>query len=293
MKTPININGNDLAAWLQSATQIRMADLYTITPVAGSVLRYTSWDSSLTVLGNIYLSGPPSLVRSRIEEKIGLEVTSLELEIHAGPDDLMNGSPALPYIAGGGLDGATLRIDRLFMDADGNQIGLLTRFSGMLGNVEEVGRSYARLTVNALVQLLNQPLPREILQPGCTNTLFDAKCGQSNPAMTRSNFAAAGTVQAGSTVNKLLTALTQPDSYFDNGQIVFAGGALAGLTKAIRQFSGGSIFFHSPLPAAPSAGDSFTCYPGCDKTQATCQAKFNNLPNFGGYPYVPAPETAI
>jgi len=31
MKTPTNIGGNNLVTWLQIATEIRMADLYTIT----------------------------------------------------------------------------------------------------------------------------------------------------------------------------------------------------------------------------------------------------------------------
>ena len=40
MKTPANIGGNNLVTWLQSATEIRMADLYTITLKNGSALRY-------------------------------------------------------------------------------------------------------------------------------------------------------------------------------------------------------------------------------------------------------------
>jgi hypothetical protein len=43
----------------------------------------------------------------------------------------------------------------------------------------------------------------------------------------------------------------------------------------------------------PNTGDTFTAYPGCDKTQNTCTSKFNNLVNFGGFPYVPVPEAAI
>ena len=35
MKTPTNIGGNNLVTWLQSATEIRMADLYTITLKSG------------------------------------------------------------------------------------------------------------------------------------------------------------------------------------------------------------------------------------------------------------------
>jgi len=28
-------------------------------------------------------------------------------------------------------------------------------------------------------------------------------------------------------------------------------------------------------------------YPGCDRTRQTCNSKFNNLPNFGGFPFIP------
>ena len=46
------------------------------------------------------------------------------------------------------------------------------------------------------------------------------------------------------------------------------------------------------LPAAPSAGDTFTCYPGCDRALLTCTNKFGNQVNFRGYPYIPSPESA-
>jgi uncharacterized phage protein (TIGR02218 family) len=288
MKTPTNIGGNDLVHWLQTATEIRMADLYTITLKNGAALRYTSWDTNLVVLGNTFLTGPPNIERSAIEEKIGMDVATLELTIEASLTDLVNGVPIFQAIGQGFFDGAGFRIDRLFMDSSSNQIGTVVRFSGFIGQVEELTRSSAKLTVNAATAYLNMQLPSILLQPGCTNTLFDPRCG-----LLKAKFANNLTVQAGSTVNKLITTSAQTDTYFDNGQLIFTSGANNGLVKAIRQFIGGVIFFNSPLPFAPNTGDTFTAYPGCDKTQSTCTTKFNNLPNFEGYPYVPAPETAI
>ena len=456
MKNPTNINGNSLISWLQSATEIRMADLYTITLKNGTVLRYTTWDQNLTVLGNRFLTGPPHLKRSNIEEKLGLDVSALDLEISASLTDTINGIPVLQLIANGSFDGATLRIDRLFMDSAGSQIGTVVRFSGIVGEVDEVSRTSAKLTVNALVQLLNQQLPNIILQPNCTNTLFDARCGlrkknllkfseqfdnaawqtfangtatapvvtanagadpngnvtadkivfpatdasstsrlyqmgtlltvpvagsnytgsvwlradspctvsiflkkdgqgltlgsvlfcnvtstwqrfavsgdvgvssslsagltiavlQSSPgpsiyawgaqfeaglaatdyeATTASAaaFFEANTIQAGSTVNKLISLSAKADGFYDNGQITFTSGANSGITKAVKSYFAQQFFFNSPLPFPPNSGDTFIAYPGCDKTQATCTNKFNNLANFEGFPYVPVPETAI
>jgi uncharacterized phage protein (TIGR02218 family) len=291
MKTPTNIGGNNLVTWLQSATEIRMADLYTITLKNGTALRYTSWDTNLVVLGNTFLTGPPNIARSAIEEKLGMDVATLEITIEASLTDTINGVPILQAIGQGLFDGASFKIDRLFMDSSSNQIGTVIRFSGFIGALDELMRSSAKLSVNAGTAYLSMQLPAVILQPGCTNTLFDARCG-----LVKASFAEANIVQAGSTVNKVLSLSAKGDGYYDNGQIAFTSGANAGLVKAVKQYfsTGGPFFtFNSPLPFVPNAGDAFIAYPGCDKTQATCTSKFFNLVNFEGFPYVPAPETAI
>lgn len=288
MKTPVNIGGNNLITFLANNTEFRMADLYTITLTAGTVLRYTTWDSTLVVLGNTFLTGPPNFERTAIEEKIGMDVSTIELTIKASTTDLINGVPILQAIGMGLFDGATFKIERLFMDSNGVQIGKVIRFAGFIGPVDELGRSYGKISVEAGTKLLQMQLPAVVLQPGCTNTLFDARCG-----LVKASFAEALTVQAGSTVNKLISLSAKADTYYDNGQIAFTSGANAGLVKAVKQYQGQQFTFNSPLPFLPSAGDAFTAYPGCDKTQATCTNKFSNLVNFEGFPYVPAPETAI
>ena len=288
MKSPTNINGNDLVHFLQNNTEFRMADLYTITLMSGTVLRYTTWDSNLVVLGNTFLTGPPNIERTSIEEKLGMDVSTIEITIQASLSDVVNGTPILQAIGLGLWDGAAFRIDRLFMNSNGNQIGTVVRFSGVVGPVDELTRSYVKFTVHAGTQFLTMQLPPIIMQPNCVHTLFDAGCG-----LVKASFAEANTVQGGSTVNKLISLSAKADGYYDNGQIVFTSGPNTGLTKAVKQYFAKNFFFNSPLPFPPNAGDAFTAWPGDDKTQATCASKFNNLANFGGFPYVPVPETAI
>ena len=288
MKTPTNIGGNNLATWLLTATEIRMADLYTITLKSATVLRYTTWDQTLVVLGNTFLTGPPNLERTAMEEKTGLDVATIEVVIRAGLADVLSGAPVLQAIGQGLWDGAGFRIDRLFMDSSGNQIGTLVRFSGVIGPVDELTRSYAKLTVNSGMQYLTMQLPPVVMQPSCVHTLFDAGC-----TLNKANFSESNAVQGGSTVNKLISLSAKADGYYDNGQILFTSGANNGLLKSVKQYFSKNFYFNSPLPFAPNAGDAFIAYPGDDKTQATCTNKFNNLANFGGFPYVPTPETAI
>lgn len=449
MKTPTNLNSNNLFTWLQSASEIRMADLYTITLKAGTVLRYTTWDTNLLVNGNTFLTGPPNIERTAIEEQLGMDVASIEVTIKAGSSDLVNGVPILQAVSLGLFDGAAFKIERLFMDFTGQQIGTVIRFAGFIGPVDELTSSYVKLSAHAGTELLQMQLPAIILQPGCTNTLFDARCtltksnllkfseqfdnavwtlswatpaaavtpnsvadpngnltadmlsfgatgagqesgiqqdsgvvpvngsvytfavwlraasaitcvirlvqatGQNDIPVTvnlttswqrfsmsvtmagagagtllariqnlgntsarsvfawgaqlelgpvatayqsttdaSAAFAEWNTVQSG-TLNKLISLSTKPTGYYDNGQIVFTSGANNGLVKAVKSYSAQQFFFNSPLPFPPNAGDTFIAYPGCDKTQATCSSKFNNLANFEGFPYVPVPETAL
>jgi uncharacterized phage protein (TIGR02218 family) len=85
---------------------------------------------------------------------------------------------------------------------------------------------------------------------------------------------------------------SQADKY-TNGKIVFASGPNAGIAATIRHSTAASLLLSYPLPAPPNAGDEFTASFGCDKTMATCIARFNNIAHFLGFPYVPPPESAL
>jgi len=277
--------------WLAANTEMVMCELYDITLADGTLLHYTTFDRKLIVGGTTYLTGPPNFKRGTADEVIGLsKVGTLSLEIHANPMDLINGVPVLQKVVRGDFDKAALTVRRLFMDSGLNQQGTVIRFVGNMGDLDQVSRTVAKFTCKSKVEDLNQQLPRNILQPTCIHTLFDSGC-----TLNKATFAVNGTVQAGSTVNKLVTNLSQADGYFDNGQLVFTSGANNGHTVAVKKYlnSGGTVYFVVPLPALPNTGDTFTIYPGCDKTQSTCNTKFSNLANYGGFPYVPVPETAI
>ena len=90
-------------------------------------------------------------------------------------------------------------------------------------------------------------------------------------------------------------ALGNPDQYFNEGYITFLTGPNAGITRGVRQYANasGQVLLWIPLPNAPTLGDSFNAFPGCDKQQSTCNTKFGNLINFAGKPYIPIPETSV
>lgn len=91
-------------------------------------------------------------------------------------------------------------------------------------------------------------------------------------------------------------AAGQPDGWFRGGVLRF-GGQLGFITAHVGQ----SVTLSRPMPeliaalAAPEVDPETgvplplvaDIAPGCDLRAATCAAKFDNLPNFGGFPEIP------
>lgn len=276
-----------LAAFLNSTTQVYMADLFTFTLSGGVVIRYTSADVPVTVNGNTYALGPV-ITRGNTKLAVGISVDSLDLTLEADTSVTVNTVPLLQFIANGGLDGARLSLARAFAAGPGSAwVGSLGLFSGRLSDIQ-VSRYSASLAINSDSELLNVMVPRNVYQPGCGNTLFDGACGLSKAA-----FAAAATAMFGTDATKTVfaTDLAQADTYFALGFAVGVTGANAGVSRTVRAFAAGAIVTIQPWPQAVAIGDTFTVYPGCDKQQGTCSGKYANLPKFRGHPYIPAPET--
>lgn len=281
-----------LIANLLNNSQFYRADLYTLTLLDGTVLRYTTWDKQITTLdARVFNPGTPNIKRTNLSSKVGLEVSTLNIEFQAVDTDPINGIPAMQLIAKGGFSGAIVQLETAVMLSPGDtSAGTVMEFIGEMAGADEIGRSAAKFTVNALTNRLSQQVPRKLIQMSCGNTLFDAGCG-----LVQSSFAVNGTVAPGSTPNKILatTNLNTTAEYFALGKVQFTSGVGAGKWFGIRHSVTGILYPVRNMGFDPQAGDTFTAYPGCDKLQATCNTKFVNIANFDGKPYVPEPEKGI
>ncbi len=283
-------SASDALVALLNANQFVMADLYTITLATGDAFYYADYDVDLVYGGHVYKSNDLQISRSGIRCVAGIEVDTLNVDIVADASHNMLGIPFLQVAHNGGLDGARMMVERVFMPLDNptdTSAGGLLLFAGEI-NVDEIDRGMARLSVLSDLALLNVQMPRNIYQAGCLHTLFDVGC-----ALSKAAWAATSTVAAGSTNTQINCGLTQAADYFTLGTITFSSGPNAGVSRTVKAYSPGSITLSPPLKAVPTTGDAFTAYPGCDKQQSTCNTKFNNLPRFRGFPYIPIPETAI
>ncbi len=117
----------------------------------------------------------------------------------------------------------------------------------------------------------------------CTHTLFSEPC-----KVNKENYKITALVSAINGTN--ITAPTfaaKPDRYFTGGYLIF-NEASTGLqhTRHINEHSGDTIELTNQIPEL-SVGDNVIVYPGCDHTHSTCKNKFNNVLNFGGFPWIP------
>lgn len=113
----------------------------------------------------------------------------------------------------------------------------------------------------------------------CRHALYSENCGAN-----KDSFDATGNIISISD-NKLTLeineAALQVDGYYTGG---FA--LIAGVRRFITGHVGNLVELNSAFESI-SIGQQATLYAGCDHKRTTCNSKFSNILNFGGFPFIP------
>ncbi|WP_157015088.1 DUF2163 domain-containing protein [Mesorhizobium xinjiangense] len=161
-------------------------------------------------------------------------------------------------------------------------IGKITREDGVF-----------RAELQSPAAFLDQPRGR-FFRRGCDAELGDAKCAFDLNASGYSATATAGPQsEAGRVVVNALQGFE--DGWFTDGVLEATSGAQAGKRWRIvghRRENGRTVLDLWPAQPAPVEGDGFKVTAGCDKSFATCKAKFANHLNFRGFPHLPGNDAA-
>ncbi len=277
-----------LITLLSSTDQFIMGDLYTITLVGGSVLRYSAAPTALLVNGYTFALGP-KFERSKTKIVIGTQVDELEVRIYTEPTDLIGGVPFLQAAWQGQLDGALLQLERAFMPTYGDTSpGTVILFAGRISDID-CARTGIDLKCRSHLELLNIQMPRRLWQSSCTHTFGDAMCQFDRSSMQLTLAAEPGSSQA----QILNSSSPTSANLYLQGTIIGVTGANAGSSRTIAKIGSGWVSVKLPFLSSVLTGDQFQLLPGCDRTLATCSNVFNNATHFGGFPFIPTPETAV
>ena len=277
-----------LISLLNSSEQFIMADLYSFTLVGGSVLRYSAAPTPLTANGLTFALGP-KFERSKIKVVIGVQVDELEVKVYPESTDLIGDLPFLQAAWQGQLDGALLQLERAFMPAYGDTSpGTVVLFAGRISDVD-CSRTGIDMKCRSHLELLNIQMPRRLWQSSCTHTFGDAMC-----QFDRSTMQATFSAGPGSSEAQIATSVSPtPSNLYIQGTIIGVTGANAGSSRTVANIAGGRVYVKLAFLSPILVGDQFQLLPGCDRTLSTCTNVFNNAIHFGGFPFIPTPETAV
>lgn len=166
----------------------------------------------------------------------------------------------------------------------------VTVFRGHVGDGEFTpywkGRVISAVASGNRIQVACESVFSSVQRPGlraryeltCRHALYSARCGVNLEASR-----VAGTAAA---VSGVTVSVSEADLY-DGGY--FTGGMIKApdnSTRFIVNHVGATLTIQRPI-AGLSAGQAVSLYPGCDHLHTTCRLKFDNLDNFGGFPWFP------
>ena len=228
---------------------------------------YVSGAEPITRLGQVYQPAP--LVRDRIKQstdvfKDGLKITFPRSDAFAGqfiqqtPDEITTVTVYRGHYGDG--DG------EYTVYWKGRVIGATATENRIDIECESVFTSIRRAGLRARFEYL------------CRHAIYSHGCG-----VNRELYRTPVQVNAVIGLDVVVVGIQGvADGYFNGGVLVIPGGT----SRLITRHAADKVTLSRPIDSL-SGGMDVWLYPGCDMAKETCQNKFNNLDNFGGFPWIP------
>lgn len=237
----------------------------------GVAIGLTNHDRDLTIDG-LRHQASPGIVPSAIRRTRDLSPDSAEV---AGalcasglcPDDL----------AAGRFDGAAVTVGLVDWET-GEHIAL---YRGTLGQIAEEQGGFRAELLGGKTALEIDAVPRT--SPLCRAEFCGPGCGLSAGAHTQEVRIGEIDAERGAVV---LHGGPAP-GLLTGGWLRPADGPLTGVVLPIVDVAADAVLLGQVLPAELSVGTPAIVREGCDRTVATCHARFANAVNFQGEPFVP------
>lgn len=236
----------------------------------GVALAFTTHDRDLW-LGGLLHRAAPGMVPSAIRRTIALEDDGAEVEGALSHDAIRAAD-----LAAGRLDGA--RVETGIVDWTTLEAAVL--YCGTIDAVTSEGAGFAAQMRSAKADLEVDPVPRS--SPTCRARFCGPGCALSPPAYTRR-----GVVSAVDFDANAVTVDAADPAPFAHGELRWIDGPQTGMTMRIAAAGAEGLMLDQPLDPGCAAGMRVDLREGCDRTVATCAARFGNAANFQGEPFLP------
>jgi len=238
----------------------------------GIALGFTTHDRDLAIGGLLYRAAP-GMLPSAISLGDGFDAEALDVM-----GALSSAAISAADLGAGRWDGAALFVFMVDWEDPGGDILAVAR--GELGEVAIEGDGF-EAELRGPAALLDAPVVEQT-SPECRAALGDRRCRVDMAPRTRLT-----RVEAVVAEDVLEVGDAAAGNAYGGGTLRWIGGANSGLASLILGSEDGRLTLAEPPPFAAAAGDLIEIREGCDKSLATCAARFGNAANFRGEPHLP------
>lgn len=231
---------------------------------------YASGEDNVEFGGNTYVAAPISDTGFKQSGDSAREDVTITLPLTAQIVLLFRGSPPSERVY--------VRIRRIEMDETDAPVAWIGTITSCAPNDSVSADVVCKMMISTFKRLgLRLSYGR-----GCPHALYDRGC-----RVEKANFEISGAITqvSGSSI-KVSNISDKPQDYFRGGFISWV--TTLGFTerRMISRSNGETLQIGGFLDGL-SVGLVIKMYPGCNRTRTDCIGKFNNLDNYGGWPFIP------
>jgi len=259
---------NAIETSIESGSPVEIYDF----ALGNETFRFTSGEEEVVVETNTYV--PLEISRSVMVISQEFESNVMTLTVPAATPLVRKYIEVVPGQRG------ILTIRRLHRtDNDGE---FITIFKGIIRSVSftMVGLT-AEIVVQPLTSALSRSVPRFVYSGVCNHILYDTGCTVSQNSY---RFIGEVGLVSGNVYTVTNLSVGRPNGWATGGFVYDANGIDY---RLILDHVGDQITLLLPFQSTVGTGSQVQVFAGCDHSISTCGSKFNNVTNFGGFPFVP------
>jgi uncharacterized phage protein (TIGR02218 family) len=241
----------------------------------GVTIGFTSHDRDIETEGLLYRAAP-GILPSAIGLSAGFEVDRLDVR-----GALTSDAITAEDLAAGRWDAAAVAI--FIVDWEEPDAPPIAIASGELGDVT-VGSAGLEAELRSAAAQLDRPVVEQT-SPECRARLGDRRC-----RVDMAGRAAVTRIVAVPGEQAVEVASAPAGDAASHGRLRWLSGPNAGLDHAITRSVGSVLELRDPPHFPAAVGDLVEITEGCDKSLATCSARFANAANFRGEPHLPGAD---
>jgi len=263
----------------------RFASLWKIERTDGVVLRFTDHNRNIEYEGETYQPTNGAITTTAVQNKDGLDPPNIDIRGAISSDAI-----TADDLRAGLYRGAV--ITEVIVDWMQPWAGKFTieKFDA-LDTTHDVGEVWSAKLESILGRLKRRV--GHTYTKGCRwGRLGDDDCGVNLGSL--SQFCTVDVVTK--TRMAFTSDASSVDGYFTDGYVEWAPGAgNENLKHEVKIFTaiGGVVELQIKTPYDINSGDQFLIFPGCDRSVDICKTKFNNISNFGGFPFIAGTDSML